>query len=65
MITKNKQEYDIPGFITINELKYIIANQHVINKEDMLNGKTRMDAKNYYCQAGDLYPISNIYKYLE
>jgi hypothetical protein len=31
----------------------------------MLNGKTRMDADNYYIQSGDMLPIKDIKKVLK
>lgn len=51
--------YDIPGFVTRDDLKHIIANNYVIPQGAMLNGKTCMDASNYYVQAGDMNPLSS------
>lgn len=54
-------KYDIPGFITNEDLKYIIRNEFVIRKGEILNGKTPMDAENYYIQAGDMRDIKYIF----
>ena len=57
-------EYDIPGFITRDDLKGIIQDKQIIPQGALLNGKTRMDAENYYCQAGDMRPIDSLKKYI-
>lgn len=49
--------YDYAGYITYDELKYIIAEKYIIPQGAMLNGRRRMDASNYYVQAGDLNTI--------
>ena len=56
--------YDIPGFITRNDLMHIIQKQHIIKKGQMLNGKIPMDANNYYVQAGDMRNINTIRNFL-
>ena len=53
-------EYDYAGYITHDELVYIIANQHILPRGSLLNGGTRMDAENYYVQAGDLHAIDSL-----
>ncbi len=55
----NGWEYDVPGYITLNELIYLINNEFIIYKGDLLNGKTPMDATNYYCQSGDMHNIES------
>ena len=50
-------EYDMPGFIRNSDLADIIEMDFVIPKGALLNGAVRMDAENYYVQAGDLRPI--------
>lgn len=52
-------DFDVPGFISNEELIYLIKNEFIIYRGDYLNGKTRMDATNYYCQAGDMHPIGD------
>jgi hypothetical protein len=64
IIVNNKWEYDIPGFITYVELIHIIKNEFIIEKGSLLNGKTPMDAANYYMQTGDMYDISRVFDYL-
>jgi hypothetical protein len=53
-------EYDIPGFIKNADLADIIERKFLIPKGALLNGAVRMDAENYYVQAGDLRPISEL-----
>ena len=50
-------EYDIPGYITNADLKSVIKNGLLIPKGALLNGVVKMDAENYYVQAGDLRSI--------
>ena len=64
-ILAEKWEYDIPGFITREDLIYIIRNGFIIPQGAMLNGRMRMDAENYYCQAIDMKPISELEKYFD
>jgi hypothetical protein len=53
-------EYDIPGYITNADLKNVIKNDLLIPKGALLNNAVKMDAENYYVQAGDLRPISEL-----
>ena len=64
IIKKQIWNYDIPGYITRNELIYAIKNKHIIQQGEMLNGTTKMDADNYYIQTIDLHPIETISKNL-
>lgn len=57
-------KYDVPGFITQEDLKYAIDNKHIIRQGDMLNGKTKMDAENYYVQAGDMKDLQQIIEFI-
>jgi hypothetical protein len=57
-------EFDIPGFICRKDLIYIIENEFIIPQNAWLNGRTRMDADNYYVQAGDLRDIYDLVKFL-
>ena len=50
-------EYDIPGYITNADLKSVIKNGLLIPKGALLNSVVKMDAENYYVQAGDLRSI--------
>lgn len=55
-----KWEYDYAGYITQDDLKYIIRSGYVLPKGSLLNGKTAMDAENYYVQAIDLHEIESL-----
>ncbi len=46
--------YDYAGYISLEHFRYLIRNRYVIAKGDVLNGGTRIDADNYYVQAGDM-----------
>lgn len=59
MLAENWQ-YDIPGYITHEELKEVIREKQIIFKGQLLNGGTKMDADNYYVQAGDMHPINTL-----
>ena len=52
--------YDIPGYITKEEFKYIASKEFIIHQGEMIKvkGIITMDADNYYIQAGDLHPIT-------
>lgn len=60
IILPQKWRYDIPGFVTKEELKYAIDNKYIIKQGQLLNGRTKMDADNYYIQSGDMHPFQNI-----
>lgn len=64
MITAHRWEYDIPGFITRDDLKEIIKDKQIIAQGALLNGKMPMDAENYYCQAIDMRPLTELTKYI-
>lgn len=53
-------EYDIPGYLTNADLKSIIESNLLIPKGATLNNAVKMDAENYYVQAGDLRPMSEL-----
>jgi hypothetical protein len=65
LISKEVWQYDIPGFISHQKLveKVIKAGQ-VLPQNALLNGTTKMDAENYYVQAGDLSGIDNLFNLL-
>jgi hypothetical protein len=60
IINENNFCFDIPGFISNEELKSIINNKQILPQNALLNGKVRMDAENYYCQSGDLQNIKQL-----
>lgn len=53
-IQKVVWSYDYAGYITQDHLKHIIRERYILPKGALLNGSTRMDADNYYIQAGDM-----------
>ena len=54
IILSETWSFDIPGYVTREDLVYIINNDYVIPRCAFLNGKTLMDASNYYVQSGDM-----------
>ena len=59
-IERQNWMYDIPGCCSLKTLKHIIANDYVLPKGVMLNGKTKMDAANYYIQTGSLKDFKDL-----
>ncbi|MBE8727292.1 hypothetical protein [Flavobacterium hungaricum] len=64
-IQKSIWLYDIPGCGSINTIRYVIENKFVIPKNALLNGKTKMDAENYYIQAAALHHLEDLYANLK
>lgn len=60
LIINEKWNYDIVGYISRVDLINIINSNIVINKGEFLNGKTKMDADNYYIQAGEMRNINEL-----
>lgn len=56
-ILNSSWNYDIPGFITHEDLVYIIKNEYILPQNAKLGFNTIMDAENYYVQTGDLRNI--------
>lgn len=54
LIKSEQWEYDVPGYITNEDLKYLINNNFILPQSSMLNGKIPMDAENYYIQSGNM-----------
>lgn len=52
--------YDCPGFITHRELVGAIRSRQILPQGAFLNGRTKMDAENYYIQTGDFYPLNQM-----
>lgn len=63
LVMSRQWTYNYVGYITRDDLRYIIENQYIIPKNAMLNGRVRMDADNYYVQAGDMRDINSLRKY--
>jgi len=55
-----KWAYDIPGFITHDDLGRIVNSKNVIPRGARLNNSVTMDADNFYVQAGDLRRINSL-----
>lgn len=55
-----KWTYNYVGYLTRDDLKYIIANKYILPKKALLNGKTAMDAENYYVQAGSMRSMESL-----
>jgi len=53
-------KYDIPGFISNQQLIEIIRSKDILPQNSLLNGKIRMDAENYYIQSGDMIDLLKI-----
>lgn len=58
IVLSQEWEYNFVGYITNDDLMYIINNQYVLPKGALLNGKTPMDAENYYVQSGCMRKIN-------
>ena len=60
ILMQHKWSYNCVGFVTRDDLKYIIKNGFIIPQGAMLNGSTPMDAENYYIQTGDMRPMEEL-----
>ena len=58
-------EYDIPGFVTREQLLEVIHKKYILPQNSYLNGTTLMDAENYYVQAGDMIDFESIKDYFK
>ncbi len=65
IITEKNWEYDVPGWISHQDLINIINDEYIIKKGDMLNGFTKMDAENFYVQSGDMKDIKELINILK
>lgn len=57
--------FDIPGYITKDDLIHIIKSDYIIPQGAMLNGRTRMDASNFYIQSGDMRSMEDFIKKMQ
>lgn len=62
VVLSERWSYDIPGYVTRNDLIRIINDKYILPRGSMLNGKTRMDASNYYVQSGNMRSLQNFLK---
>lgn len=62
-ILSERWRVNLAGYITGEELiDGVIEPGHILPQNSMLNGYTRMDAENYYVQAGDMHEIDELLK---
>lgn len=59
IIMSESWTFDIPGYVTREDLIQIINEGFILPRGSMLNGKTRMDASNYYIQSGDMRDLNS------
>lgn len=64
-VLNHKWTYDIPGCCSLKTLKHIITNDYILPQGALLNGKTKMDAENYYIQTGNLKGINQLITHLK
>ncbi len=55
--------FDIAGWLKREDLKDSIINGNILPQNSMLNGTVKMDAENYYVQAGDMLTGDELVKY--
>lgn len=60
IISRTDFYFDIPGAISAKTLTHLIDYDYIIEKNSILNGKTIMDADNYYIQSGDLRSFDSL-----
>ncbi len=60
IIRSQEWSFDIAGWVSHDEFVYAIRNKFVIPQNALLNGKTKMDAENYYIQSGDMHDIGSL-----
>ena len=64
-VTGIKFEADIPGFVPHEQLVEAIKTRQILPQGAMLNGKTKMDAENYYILSNDFNKIENLKQILK
>jgi len=60
LILEQNWQYDVPGYISNEELVNLIKNNYFIPQNALLNGRIKMDANNYYAQTGDMNSINKL-----
>ena len=46
--------------LKMGTLKYLIEKNFVLPQNSLLNGKTKMDSENFYCQLGGMKNIASL-----
>jgi len=64
IILKNNWEFDLPGYVSLEKIQYVINNDYILPQNSYLNGKIKMDAENYYVQSGDMKKVDELIKIL-
>jgi hypothetical protein len=57
LFENQKWDYEITGYCTNKTILHIIENKYILPQNSLLNGKTKLDATNYYVQSGELREI--------
>lgn len=65
IVKEIKFEADIPGFVTHKKLVEVIKEKQILPQGTMLNGRTKMDAENYYILSNDFDKIENLKQILK
>ncbi len=65
IIQKLQWKYDIAGYITNKDFIRLIEKNYILPQNALLNGKIKMDAENYYVQAGDMRDNVSLIKRLQ
>lgn len=65
IILKEKWSFDIPGYITHEDLVEAINQPLILPQGALLQGSTPMDAENYYIQSGDMRTIEALINILK
>ena len=64
IILKNNWEFDLPRYVSLEKIQYVINNDYILPQNSYLNGKIKMDAENYYVQSGDMKKVDELIKIL-
>lgn len=69
MLTEEKEkiklkgcQFDIPGYLFRSDVQIVIRSSQVIKRGQYINGKTKMDADNYYVQSGNMRSINDFFE---
>ena len=65
LLASEEWRANLTGYITRFELiNEVIRARQILPRNSLLNGKTRMDAENYYIQSGDMHSLSGLIAYI-
>ena len=60
IVSREQWTYDIAGFVSREQFVSALRAGNVIPQGALLNGRMRMDADNYYIQAGDMHSADEL-----